>query len=131
MYSKKIVGNKGEEIAEKYLKKKGYKILGKNIKQRFDEIDIIAKEKTGIIVFAEVKTVKCLPANIEHQITPEENITKAKLKKLKRGAMSWVGENEKKVSEAGWRIDLVAICYEDLTKIEKNCNIEHYENIVA
>lgn len=48
-------GEKGESIAERHLKKRGYKILEKNYRTKVGEIDIIAKEK-NTIVFVEVKT---------------------------------------------------------------------------
>ena len=52
---KKLLGRTGELKAEKYLKKKGYKILGKNLKNKFAEVDILAfKDKT--YWFCEVKT---------------------------------------------------------------------------
>lgn len=55
MYIKKEIGNLGENIAEDYLKRKGYVILDKNFECRQGEIDIIALDKKEI-VFIEVKT---------------------------------------------------------------------------
>lgn len=45
---------KGEKLAQNYLKKNGYKILGINEKNHFAEVDIIA-ERNDEIVFVEVK----------------------------------------------------------------------------
>lgn len=53
----KIFGRAGEEAAAEYLKKKKYKILERNYKSSYGEIDIIAKFKKDI-VFIEVKTRK-------------------------------------------------------------------------
>jgi len=61
MLTKKI-GNLGEKIAERYLKKKGYQILEKNYINKFvsgpqkGEIDIIVK-KNDTIIFVEVKSL--------------------------------------------------------------------------
>lgn len=52
---KNIFGKKGEIIAANYLKKRGYKILENNYKNKIGEIDIIAKDK-NYLVFVEVKT---------------------------------------------------------------------------
>lgn len=51
---KQLDGKKGEDIAVKYLKKLGYKILHRNFRQSGSEIDIICSDG-GYIVFAEVK----------------------------------------------------------------------------
>lgn len=55
MSDKASLGRKGEKLAIAYLKSKGFKILAQNQRNRFGEIDIIAKDH-GILVFVEVKT---------------------------------------------------------------------------
>ncbi len=50
-------GNAAEDFAAKYLKKCGYKIIGRNFSCRYGEIDIIAR-KNEYIVFVEVKLRK-------------------------------------------------------------------------
>ena len=52
---KKLLGRDGELRAIKFLKKQGYKILDKNLKNAFAEIDVLAK-KDGELYFCEVKT---------------------------------------------------------------------------
>ena len=49
------LGKKGEEIAVKYLKNKGYHILETNWRFRKAEIDIITKHNE-VLIFIEVKT---------------------------------------------------------------------------
>jgi len=48
-------GKTGEKEALKFLKKSGYRILEKNFRTRFGEIDLIAKDN-NTVVFVEVKT---------------------------------------------------------------------------
>jgi putative endonuclease len=52
--SKRELGLEGEERAIKTLRKQGYKILERNYRNPFGEIDIIAEED-GYLVFVEVK----------------------------------------------------------------------------
>ena len=52
---KKLLGLKGEKMAEKALKKQGYKIILNNYVTPFGEADIVCS-KDGAICFAEVKT---------------------------------------------------------------------------
>jgi putative endonuclease len=54
MATKREIGVEGEDLATKALKKKGYKIIEKNYRSKFGEIDIVAEEK-GYLVFIEVK----------------------------------------------------------------------------
>lgn len=55
MTDNKEKGNIGEDYACGFLERKGYRILDRNYRSRYGEIDIIA-EKGGYIAFVEVKT---------------------------------------------------------------------------
>ena len=48
-------GFEGEELARKYLKREGFKILDVNFNARMGEIDIVARDR-DTIVFVEVKS---------------------------------------------------------------------------
>jgi len=49
------LGDRGENLAAKYLRNQGYKIIARNVRMDVGEIDIVAREgKT--LVFVEVKT---------------------------------------------------------------------------
>ncbi len=54
------LGKFGEDYAEQQMKKTEYKILDRNYRTKFGEIDIIAQKKNEII-FVEVKTRKAAP----------------------------------------------------------------------
>ena len=53
----KSIGNYGEDVACKYLKKNGYEIIERNYLTNLGEIDIIAVAE-GYLIFAEVKLRK-------------------------------------------------------------------------
>lgn len=127
------VGKLGEDIACEYLIKSGYRILGRNYRERWGEIDIIAKAPDLTLVFVEVKTLRSGIG--EAGLAPEDNLTAAKLKKLRRTCEMFANSkfhsglvDEKK----GWRIDLIAVNASpeyNLTNDIKDCNIHHYQNI--
>ena len=48
-------GERGEKLAARLLRRKGYRILERNFQTRFGEIDLIAR-KGDVLVFVEVKT---------------------------------------------------------------------------
>jgi len=83
----KIVGNAGESAACVYLKTKGHSIIGRNIRLKKGEIDILTT-KDNIIHLVEVKSIKTTrfsdytASNID-MYQPEENFSRAKICKLK------------------------------------------------
>src|SRR3989344_1853714 len=132
MNQKSETGKTGEDLACEYLKDKGYKILLRNYRQKWGEIDIIAKDPKGVLVFVEVKTMRQWFDKAHHELPnkiaelkPEDNMTASKLRKVKRTASLFAGSNEDLVGETGWRVDLVAITMFH----DKHCEINHYENV--
>ncbi len=50
------LGNAGERVAERFLKKAGFRVLGRNVAMAAGEIDLVVQEKaTGLRVIVEVK----------------------------------------------------------------------------
>ena len=110
----KILGNAGEDLACRYLEKRGYKILERNKHySRFCELDIIALDK-NTTVFVEVKTRKSDAFG-----TPAEAITKTKLENIKKGVQYYLSENKVK----NFRIDVICITIKPEIKIEQLKNI--------
>ena len=50
-----VVGKLGEDLATEYLRKKGYKIIERNFRKGYGELDIIATD-SNVLVCVEVKT---------------------------------------------------------------------------
>jgi len=121
------LGRLGEDLACEYLIKKGYKIIGRNARQKWGELDIIAKALDRTLVFVEVKTLRRGSGQAqEESLQPEDELTQPKLEKLKRTASLYAGHYPELINDdKGWRIDLIAI----LTSGEYN-DIKHYENII-
>lgn len=72
----KAKGNLAEEKGCDYLRNNGYRILDRNVYNRFGEIDIIAL-RDNVIHFVEVKSAQTYEQAVN-------NITPAKLQKLNR-----------------------------------------------
>lgn len=51
----KQIGDKAEQIAADFLISQGLKILHKNYKTRFGEIDLIAQDQNSTLIFVEVR----------------------------------------------------------------------------
>ncbi len=121
---KKNLGEHGEDLAVKYLKKNGYKILERNfantIGRRLGEIDVIARKKKEII-FVEVKT---RGLDKRDNTLPEENITPRKLHKLSKIANNYIKINN--LIDAPYRFDAVSVWVSNDYKINK---IKHIESI--
>ena len=121
MNKKNIIGKTGEDIACEYLIKKGWAILQRNWKRRGDEVDIILKTGDETLIFCEVKTM------FIGNLTPEDNLTSAKLRKFIRVAEFFTRQYPELIhQDRGWRMDLLAI---DLSVNGKAMDIRHYENI--
>lgn len=110
----------GEDLATDYLKKKGYKIIERNFRKGYGEIDIIALiDKT--LVFIEVKTRTSNAFG-----TPIEAISYYKLKSLIKTA-EFYSHLHPELSQA-LRIDAISVMLDENGNAS---NIEHTENITS
>ncbi|MDO8561977.1 MAG: YraN family protein [bacterium] len=108
-------GRDGEDIACQFLARKGFKILERNYRKPWGEIDIIA-EKAGIVRFVEVKAVsrESLPdISREMDYRPEEMVTSSKLKKVARTAVLYM---ENKRDKREYQIDVVGVIMDQTTR---------------
>lgn len=109
------VGQLAEKLAVSSLINKGYQILERNFRNRFGEIDIIAKDK-DILVFVEVKS----KIGAEFGL-PEEMVGYHKLQKVKNMATLYMKGQLKSC-----RIDVIAIV---LSSNNELVRLTHYENV--
>lgn len=112
--NKRSIGTKYENMATEYLKNKGYKIIERNYRNKFGEIDIIAEDTDGVLVYIEIKyrsSKKCGD--------PLEAVDYRKQKRISKIAFyhyAGNGYNEEKAC----RFDVIAIYGDD--------SIKHIEN---
>ncbi len=116
-YNQKV-GQFGEKLACNYLIRKGYKVLAKNIKISYQEIDIIAQKNKNII-FIEVKT-----RTSDKLGKANESFSPQKMKNLHFSIENYIYKN--KISEKFISIDLISV---DINKYKKIANIKHYKDV--
>jgi putative endonuclease len=98
---RKELGKKGEQLALRYLKKNGYRIIQTNYVCKLGEMDIIAQEK-DTLAFIEVKTRTSTTFG-----PPQLAVNSAKQMQLSKVALNFL--KEKKLEDLKARFDVVAI----------------------
>jgi len=111
------VGRSGEAVAKQYLQKNGYNIIEENYKTKYSEIDLIARDK-NTLVFLEVRA-----KSGELFGTPEESITRNKVRTLIKNANAYVA---RKGYNKNYRIDVVCVVFRKDKQVRR---ISHYKNI--
>ena len=106
--STKELGNLGEKLACEYLVRKGYKIIGRNYRIKFGEIDIIAKKRWWFldrtVHFVEVKA----SSQVSGAFSPEQHADWKKQRKVKQLAEIWLNKN-KYPQDIPYQIDVIAV----------------------
>ena len=124
MINHQEIGRLGEEVAGRYLKSKGYKILDRNFEKqvgslKFGEIDIIA-QKDETIIFCEVKALSS-----EKGFSPEQRVDFKKQDTIAKTAEIWLDERGPS-EDRKWQIDILAIV---LNLETRKAKIRHFKNV--
>lgn len=83
-------GQAGERVAERFLKKHGYRILARNVTYRQGEVDLVAQDKrAGTLCFVEVRS-RTLAGGTEPDISPEATVTLAKRRRVISAARTFL-----------------------------------------
>lgn len=115
-------GALGEDIAVKHLVKHGYRILDRNFRKPWGEIDIVA-EKNGVLVFIEVKALTL--ASSASVFRPEDHFTRRKMARFRRAGQLYAQSLKR---EALLRLDLIAI---EMGLDGSAAEIRHIEGVEA
>jgi len=97
----KPLGRQGEDIAARYLKRQGYRILERNRYLGRNEIDIIAQEG-DTIAFVEVRTRSALDG-----VPPEDTVGPTKQRQIRRAAKRYIDQYGDE--SLYYRFDVVAV----------------------
>jgi putative endonuclease len=112
---KQLLGKEGERIAERYLLKKGYKLVERNYRCPSGELDLIVLDRR-VVVFVEVKT------RTGHAFgTPFEAVEFRKQQKMTQAAQYFLAQ--KGLHQRDARFDVVGISW-----LGREPMVEHIEN---
>jgi putative endonuclease len=119
---RKEVGRVGESVAAQFLERKGFRIIERNYRKPWGEIDLIA-EKGSIVRFVEVKTLsrETMP-DVSREMSdyrPEEQVHPAKLRKIARTAELYMNA---KRDDREYQIDVVGV-YLNIKTRQARCRL--------
>ncbi len=109
------LGRRGEDVAHRYLQRKGYRVIDRNWRSRngLSEVDLIAWQRgtPDRLVFVEVKS----RTNDEFG-SPDRNIDRDKITALRRAAREYCRKGF--VDEELVRFDTISIVFEPTFRLE-------------
>jgi putative endonuclease len=111
------VGKRGEQVAAEYLEECGYRVLARNVRTPYGEIDLVT-EKEGITVFVEVKTRTSASLG-----PPELAVTTRKQAHMLAAGEQYAQEH----ALQHWQIDVVAV----RLRTGMNPEITHFERALG
>ena len=114
------IGNLGESIACKHLKKRGYQVVDRNYRKKWGEIDIIA-QRGDVLHFIEVKSTQA-----RNNLRPEENVHTWKLQRLRRATQIYLLDRNVS-SETDWQFDVIVV-FIDIKN--RKASIRSLENVI-
>lgn len=118
MRSRAELGRLGEDLAAEHLRSKGYRILERNVRTRYGEIDVVAQDG-ACLVFVEVRTMA------SREFAPEESVTPSKQRRMAALAEGYLASHGK--GDGEWRADVVAI---EMGTDGRPLRVEHYISAV-
>jgi putative endonuclease len=98
----RAVGDRGEDLACAHLERLGWQVVERNWRCRDGEIDVVARDPGGELVFCEVKTRRS--TRLGH---PLEAVGHAKARRLRVLAWAWLAAHDHR--PASFRIDLIGV----------------------
>lgn len=114
----RAVGDRGEDLACAHLERLGWQVVERNWRCREGEIDVVARDRGGELVFCEVKTRRS--TRLGH---PLEAVGHAKARRLRALAWAWLAAHDERPGR--FRIDLIGV----LAQPGRSPQLEHLEAV--
>ena len=114
------LGELGERLAAEHLSRRGFRIVERNYRTRWGEVDLIAYDGRTL-AFCEVKTRRIATL----AVTPLEAIRRRKCARLRKLARTWLSERTERPYAAVVRLDAIAVTFDPAGRL---VGIDHVEN---
>ena len=95
------LGRRGEELAAEHLERLGYRIVARNYRTRFGELDLVATDEF-VLVFCEVKTRR-------DGGEPWANLGEAKRRQVRSMGRVWLAECKERPRTSQLRFDAIGV----------------------
>lgn len=118
-----MLGATGETIAAEFLRQKGIRVIARNFRTKWGEIDLIAQDTAGQLIFCEIKTA-CSGSSYLYPLAQKVNL--AKYHKLRRAIVVYLQTRNLDLN-CPWRFDIITIVINRNSK--KPTSIEHLTNV--
>lgn len=96
------LGRTGEHLAAQHLERRGFRIVARNHRTRFGELDLIAHDGR-VLVFAEVKTRRAGSGS------PWDALDAAKCRQVRQMAKAWLSEAPDRPRSVELRFDAIGV----------------------
>ncbi len=114
----RAVGDRGEDLACAHLQALGWQVVERNWRCREGEIDVVARDPGGQLVFCEVKTRRSTRLGL-----PVEAVGHAKARRLRVLAWAWLAAQDER--PGSFRIDLIGV----LSEPGRSPRVEHLQAV--
>jgi len=97
------LGRLGEELAAAHLERLGYRVIARNYRTRFGELDLVATDDE-VLVFCEVKTRRAGGTGV-----PFDNLGDAKRRQVRSMSRVWLSEARDRPRTSALRFDAIGV----------------------
>jgi putative endonuclease len=114
-----LLGRTGEQLAADHLVRRGYRIVERNYRTRWGELDIVAYDGRTL-AFCEVKTRRLRPG----EGNPFESVHARKRTRIRKIASRWLRERTDRPYAPELRFDAIGVTFDYSGQL---ASIEHLE----
>ncbi len=111
------LGQVGEQVAAEHLERLGYEIVARNHRTRYGEIDLIAADRTTLVI-AEVKTRR-------GRGHPWDNLDDRKRRQVRRMGLAYLSQVDDRPKRAKVRFDAIGVTFDAAGRL---VSLDHLEN---